>query len=182
MTHNYVAGTMIPEHFLPGLGYLAVRHSELDQKVSQTIWYLSGIDGNTGAAITSAITSISTKLVILCQLVTVKVKDKNPNDARKLLALASRTQKVSATRNRLMHDNPYYYSPSDDEVGFFKAKNLTHPQIQISPPTRMTLDSLKTLGDEMFNLSMWFGMYQPRFPDCKHPDWLDDAKFPWPDK
>jgi len=175
MPENYIIGTLIPEHFLPGLGYVAVQNSQLDHSINETIWFLGTIDAAAGIAITSTVANSSTRIEMLRRLVKVKVADEK--DQKKLLALLNRADEVIGERNRFSHDRPYYYSPKNDEVGFFRDVNLSNPQIKIQPPTRITTEFLQKLGAEMFRLVVWLGMYR-----SKHPDWSDDAQFPWQDK
>ena len=175
MPDEYVWGTTIPKSFLPLFGYVSVQHSLMDQSVNATIWHLAGVNGSVGGAITSAIVNLNTRTDIMRRLVIVQIADKA--EQGRLLAIGTRIGEVSGLRNRFSHDHQYYYSPSEDEIGYFRAENLTRPQIKVQPPTKITKKILQDLGDEMFKLSNWLSMYRNQ-----HPHWSDGAQFPWPDK
>ena len=179
MDHDYIPGTIIPQRFMPMLGYVAVRHAQMDQAVDQMICHLSKMEASTATAVTSAVMNLSTRLDMMRRLIITTVSD--PTDQDKLFSLQIRAGELSSKRNRFMHDRQYFYSPSTDTVGYFRADNLTKPQIKVQPPTEMSIEILRALGDEMFQIMIWLGMYYPTFPDSKHPNWNDDAQFPWPD-
>ena len=179
MAHKYISGTIIPDHFLPGIGYVVVQQTQLDHAVNEMIWFLAEVDPTEGRTITSMIISLSTRLELFRRLTIVNVIDEM--DRNKLQAIRIRASELVGIRNRISHDRPYSYSPSKDEIIFFREENLTDPQIKDQPPTLMTKKSLRELGDEMIKIRKWLGLYLPRFPDRKHPDWNDDALFPWPD-
>ncbi len=179
MAHNYVPGTIIPDHFLPEIGYVVVQQTQLDHAINEMIWFLAEVDHTEGRSITSAIINLSTRLEIFRRLTIVNVTDEM--DRNKLQAIRIRAGELVGLRNRISHDRPYSYSPSKDEIAFLREENLTEPQIRAQPPTLMTRKSLRELGDEMFKITIWLGLYLPKFPDRKHPDWSDGALFPWPD-
>jgi hypothetical protein len=179
MDHDYIPGTIIPQRFMPMLGYVAVRHAQMDQAVDQMICHLSKMETSTATAVTSAVMNLSTRLDIMRRLIITTVTDTTDQD--KLFSLQIRAGQLSGNRNRFMHDRQYFYSPSTDTVGYYRPENLTSPQIKAQPPTEMSIDVLRALGDEMFQITIWLGMYYPMFPDCRHPTWSDDAQFPWPD-
>ena len=161
------------------LGYVAVQHAQMDHAVDDMIRYLANTTPAAGAAITSAVINLNTRLEIFRRLIITAVTDDDEQD--KLFSINNRAGELSGQRNRIMHDRNYFYSPSTDTVGFFRTENLTSPQIKQQPPTEMTINSLQALGDELFKVKVWLGMYFPIFPDCKHPKWNDDDQFPWPD-
>lgn len=179
MAHKYVRGTIIPDHFLPEIGYVVVQQTQLDHAINEMIWFLAEVDHTEGRAITSTIMSLRTRLEIFRRLIIVNVTD--TMDCDKLQAIGIRAGVLISIRNRISHDRPYSYSRSKDEIAFFREENLTDPQIRDQLPTLMTRKSLKELGDEMIKITNWLGLYLPKFPDKKHPDWNDDAMFPWPD-
>ena len=179
MAHNYIPGTIIPDHFLPGIGYVVVQQTQLDHAINEMIWFLADVGHTKGRTITSAIINLNTRLELFRRLIIVNVTDEMDRD--KLESIRIRTEELVSIRNRISHDRPYSYSPSKDEITFFREENLTEPQIKARPPTLMTRKSLKELGDEMLKIKIWLGLYLPRFPDRKHPDWSNDALFPWPD-
>ena len=179
MVHKYISGTIIPDHFLPGIGYVVIQQTQLDHAVNEMIWFLAEVDPNEGRTITSMIISLRTRLDIFQRLTIVNVIDEM--DRKKLQAIAIRAGELARIRNRISHDRPDSYSPERDEIVFFREENLTDPQITDQPPTLMTKKSLRKLGDEMIEVTKWLGLYLPRFPNRKHPDWNDDALFPWPD-
>lgn len=180
MSEDYVIGTLFPQRFLPMLGYMAVQHAQMDHAVDQTIGTLLKVDPSAATAITSAVMNLSTRLDIMRRLIITTVSD--PNDSDKLNAIRERIGELNSKRNRIMHDRQYFYSPSTDTVGYFRAENLTDPQIRMQPPTKVTIESLKEAGHEMLRTKVWLGMYLQVFPDISHPEWTDDDKFPWPDK
>ena len=179
MAHNYIPGTIIPDHFLPEIGYVVVQQTQLDHAINEIIWFLAEVDHTEGRAITSAVINLGTRLEIFRRLTIVNVTDEM--DRSKLQAIRIRAKELVRIRNRISHDRPYSYRRSKDEIVFYREENLTEPQIRAQPPTLMTRKSLKELGDEMFKITVWLGRYLPNFPDRKHPDWSDDALFPWPD-
>lgn len=179
MADEYVPGTLIPQKLLPMIGYVTVQHNQMDHAINRTIGHLSGADGNTTTAITSAVMNTSIRLDMMRRLILVNVSDRDDQD--RLLALNKQAGYFGNERNRLLHDRPYFYSPSSETVGFFRSDNLTDPQIRQQPPTTFNEASLRALGDNMYKVAIWFGLYIPMFPDCPHPDWCDDARFPWPD-
>ncbi len=165
---------------MPMFGYVAVQHAQMDHAVDGMICHLAGTTAAAGAAITSAVINLSTRLDIMRRLTITTVTDEDDQD--KLFSINFRASELSGQRNRIMHDRGYSYSPSADTVALFRSENLTSPQIKRQPPTEMTIDFLRSLGDEMFQVMVWLGIYYPTFPDCKHPKWNDDAQIPWPDK
>ena len=180
MAHKYISGTIIPDHFLPGIGYVVVQQTQLDHAVNEMIWFLAKVDPTEGRTITSMIINLSPRLELFRRLTIVNVA--NEMDRNKLQAICIRAGELAGIRNRISHDRPDSYSKARDEIVFFREENLTDPQIKDRPPTLMTKKSLRELGDEMIEITKWLGLYLPRFPDRKHPDWNNDALFPWPDK
>ena len=179
MAHNYIPGTIIPDHFLPEIGYVVVQQTQLDHAVNELIWFLAETDLAEGRTITSAIINLGTRLELFRRLIIVKVADEMDRD--KLHAIRIRARDLVSERNRISHDRPYSYSKSKDEITLFREENLTEPKIKAQPPTIMTRKSLKDLGDEMIKITNWLRLYLPNFPNRKHPDWSNDALFPWPD-
>ena len=55
MAHKYISGTIIPDHFLPGIGYVVVQQTQLDHAVNEMIWFLAEVDPTEGRTITSMI-------------------------------------------------------------------------------------------------------------------------------
>ncbi len=179
MALNYIPGTIIPDHFLPEIGYVVVQQTQLDHAINEMIWFLAEVGHTGGRTITSLIINIGTRLELFRRLIIVNVTDEIDRD--KLQSIRIRAEELVRIRNRISHDRPHSYSLSKDEISFFREENLTEPQIKDRPPTLMTRKSLKELGDEMFKITIWLGLFLPKFPDRKHPDWSDDALFPWPD-
>ena len=179
MALHYIPGTIIPDHFLPEIGYVVVQQTQLDHAVNELIWFLAEIDHTKGRPITSAIINLGTRLEILRRLIIVNVK--NEKDSNKLEAIRIRAGELVSKRNRISHDRPYDYDSSKDEITFFREENLTEPKIKAQPPTLMTRKSMRELGDEMITVTNWLGLYLPNFPTRKHPDWSNDALFPWSD-
>ena len=180
MAYNYIPGTIIPDHFLPEIGYVVVQQTQLDHAINELIWCLAEVGHTEGRTITSTIINIGTRLKLFRRLTIVNVTEKIDSD--KLQAINIRAGELVSMRNRISHDRPYSYSKSKDEITFVREESLTEPQIKDQAPTLMTRKSLKDLGDEMIKITRWLGLYLPNFPDRKHPDWSDDALFPWPDK
>ena len=180
MAHKYIPGTIIPDHFLPEIGYVVVQQTQLDHAINEMIWFLAEVEHTEGRTITSTIMNLGTRLELLKRLIIVTVTDET--DRKKLQAIHSRVKELVAERNRISHDKPYSINRSKTEITLFREVNLTEPKIKDQQPTLMTRKSLKDLGDEMIKITNWLGLYLPNFPDRKHPDWSDDALFPWPDK
>lgn len=180
MAHKTTPSTIIPDHFLPGIGYVVVQQTQLDHAINELIWFLAKVSHTEGRTITSTIINIGTRLELFRRLTIVNVTDKMDRD--KLQAINIRAGELVSMRNRISHDRPYSYSKSKDEITFFREESLTEPQIKDQAPTLMTRKSLKELGDEMIKITRWLGLYLPNFPNRKHPDWSDNALFPWPDK
>ena len=179
MAYNYIPGTIIPDHFLPEIGYVVVQQTQLDHAINELIWFLAKVSHTEGRTITSTIINIGTRLELFRRLTIVNVTDKMDRD--KLQAINIRAGELVSMRNRISHDRPYSYSKSKDEITFFREESLTEPQIKDQAPTLMTRKSLKDLGDEMIKITRWLGLYLPNFPNRKHPDWSNDALFPWSD-
>ena len=180
MALNYIPGTIIPDHFLPEIGYVVVQQTQFDHAVNEIIWFLAETKLAEGRTITSAIINLNTRLDLFRRLIIVTVTDEM--DRKKLQEIRIHAHEVVTMRNRISHDKPYSYSKSMDEITFYREENLTEPKIKAQEPTLMTRKSLRELGDEMIKITKWLGLYLPNFPDRKHPDWSDDALFPWPDK
>lgn len=152
MDHEYIPGTIIRQRFMPMLGYVAVQHAQMDHAVDRMICHLAGTTTAAGAAITSAVINLSTRLDIMRRLTITTVTDEDDQD--KLISINFRASELSGRRNRIMHDRGYSYSPSADTVALFRSDNLTSPQIKRQPPTEMTINSLRSLGDEMFQVTV----------------------------
>lgn len=165
---------VFPEHFLPEIGRLTIRHVMLDDAINATIWHIAFKNSTLGNAITSGIISLKTRLELLRRLIVVGVED--VTDKAKLFVLIRIAEDLSATRNRIMHDKGYWYSPSDDEVGMFRAEVFGIPQLKTTPPTRVSIRKLELLCTEMACVTSNLSRY------CvQHEDWHVEH-FPWPDK
>lgn len=167
-----VIPTGFPAALLPGLGYVAIQHAQLDHAINETIWFLAGVDANAGTAITSPVFNIGTRMEMLRRLATVTIPE--GADQEKVHAIIDRASELTILRNRVTHNRPYWTDPVSQEAGFFRAENLTRPQIKIQPPVKISAQSLDELGTELMMLTIWLGMYR-----AKHPDWSDDSRFPW---
>src|SRR4051794_33336806 len=99
----------LPAALLPGLGYVALHHAQLDHAINVTVWHLAGVDSNAGTAITSAVFNLSTRVDMLRRLFIVKVG--SDGDRRKLSVMADRANELSTLRNRILHERPYWINP-----------------------------------------------------------------------
>ena len=75
MAYNYIPGTIIPDHFLPEIGYVVVQQTQLDHAINEMIWFLAEVDHTEGRSITSAVINLSTRLEIFRRLTIVSVTD-----------------------------------------------------------------------------------------------------------
>ncbi|TPI55857.1 hypothetical protein FJ417_23530 [Mesorhizobium sp. B3-1-7] len=179
---QYVFGTLVPQHFLPALGFIAVRQTQMDKAVNQSIGDLTGLDHSSLIALLSPVMNLSTRVEMLERLIPLKIED--IVDRCKLVAIAREVRDLNSLRNRLIHDLPYAYSPSEDSLMFVRSETWTDPQVKASLPKHVTPEGLYELGNRMLQAEIWLGM---RFQSSgvgleAHPDWLDRTKFPWPDK
>ena len=120
---------MIPERFIPKIGQIAIAFSDLDREIIYSIWHLLKCSPRSGAAITGNIISSSTRISILRDLAKANITDEfSLTHLGKLLdaTLASLNQ-----RNRLFHDMPYWFSPTEGTVGYFRHEVVLKPK----PPT-----------------------------------------------
>lgn len=180
---NSVPGTLVPLHFLEALGFLNVRQTELDRAVDRTIGYFTGLDNGRLNAILSPIMNLSTRLEMLQNL--IPLSNYTPKEKCKFETIRREVLSANGQRNRLLHDIPYSYSPSDDTLGYIRKKTYSIPQVRISPIIEVTPAKIIDYGNEMWTLQIWLGL--PFFTDLEgnfvpHPHWSDDDKFPWPDK
>jgi hypothetical protein len=187
--------TGVPDDFLPYIGALAVQHSFLERKLQEVIQHLGKMDFNTVVSIMSQIRTISTKVEILNNLAKTKITDSVTR--AKFSVLADRIEAISAERNTIIHSLPYAYSPSKHELTHFREKNLTRPQIKIQKPYSMTIEGIVDVIREAGLVASWLGMClrnclpddvewkEGQEPDLSklecHPDWKNDAAFPWQD-
>lgn len=179
---EYVPGTLVPQHFLPALGLVDVRQTQMDRAVNLTIGHLTGLDHSSLIALLSPIMNLSTRLEMLERLIPMKMKD--IKDRCKLETIRREIKDLNGHRNRLIHDLPYGYSPSEDSVMLIRSETWTDPQIKAYPPKHITTDWLYELGNNMLQAETWLGMrFQFNGISLEpHPDWLDDDKFPWRDR
>ncbi|MER8672968.1 hypothetical protein [Mesorhizobium sp. M0037] len=177
-----VPGTLVPEHFLPALGFVDVRQTQMDRAVNLAIGHLAGLDHSALIALLSPVKSLGTRLDMLERLIPLRTT--TTNDRAKLEVIRREVALLNGDRNRLIHDLPYGYSPSEDAVILIKAETWTDPQVKISPPKSITTDWLYELGNNMLQAEIWLGMpfHSNGVGVEPHPNWLDDAEFPWPDK
>lgn len=180
---------MVPEHFLPAIGAVMVQHAWMDRNLQYAIFNLVGVDRNAGIAILSRIQMTSARAEIFKNLARVKTND--IGRLCKMLVLGDVINDLCEDRNTIAHKLPYAYSPSEDQLTYFKDVNTTNPQISAQPPYIATVRDLKQLANNLCLAGKWLGMLLPihviggtsdePILDC-HPDWHDDGRFPWSDK
>lgn len=183
MDHNYVIGTLVPRHFLEPIGFVNVRHTQLDRKINETIACLLGIDFSSAIAMLAPVLNLSTRSDMLKNLIPLKVP--GVRDRCKLETLRREAESLSRERNRLIHDLPYSYSPSNDSISMVRSETWTFPQIKATPPNHVTPSYLYELGNKMLQVEVWMGLRFMQDLDGQrtpHPDWLNDAAFPWLDR
>lgn len=200
-THNFNSMSHIPDHFMPAIGQVMVQHAFMDSKLQNTICLLSGMSYNAGVSVLAPVTTTKTRATMLQHLARTMAKDLSY--LCKLLVLGDVIAEVSNERNIIAHTIPYFYSPSTDEIGYFKEVNKTNPQISQQPPYTATVKSLYDLAGRIQLVGIWLGMLQPNcLPNgimregmnfdevvdaikkhaTRHPDWDNDACFPWQDR
>ena len=181
-----VPGTLLPLHFVPVIGRVAIEHTLMDQALIASAAHIAGMDYNTAISIFSQILAAGGHSDILRNLATTKVLD--DVQAIKLHVLADQFDEFSKQRNIVVHSLPYWYGRATDEVGYFRDVVKTFPQIKTQPPYKATITSLERLIFDMNMVKILFGSMLPHFMekegDPPGPDasWLDAANFPWPDK
>ncbi len=126
MAHKTIPGTIIPDHFLPEIGYVVVQQTQLDHAINEMIWFLAEVGHTGGRTITSLIISLSTRLELFRRLIIVNVTDEIDRD--KLQSIRIRARELVSMRNRISHDKPHSYNKSKDEITFFREENLTEPK------------------------------------------------------
>ncbi|TWI33479.1 hypothetical protein IQ26_03986 [Mesorhizobium tianshanense] len=154
----------------------------MDRAVNLTIGHLTGLDHSSLIALLSPVMNLTTRLAMLEQIIPLKMQDKA--DKCKLEVVRREVKDLNSQRNRLIHDLPYGYSPSEDSLMLVRSETWTDPQIKANPPKHITTETLYELGNNMWQAEIWLGMrFQLNGVSFKpHPDWLDDDKFPWRDR
>lgn len=184
-----VPRTLLPLHFLPLIGRVMIEHTLMDSALNTAISHIARLDRNASISILAKVPNTSTRASILQNLAHSKILD--DSQAIKTVVLADLIVKCSEVRNILAHSVPYSYSPSRDEVIYFRDVVQTFPQIKTQPPYKASIKSLTALIEETREVSLWLGMMLPNWiPDGKpldhtpepHPSWTDPAQFAWPDK
>lgn len=178
--------TGIPDHFLAAIGLVMTYHAFMDNRLQRSIFQFAGIDGATGVSFLSKVQATSTRAEIFKNL----ARTKEPNLVRlaKMLVLGDVVAKLCEERNIVAHTLPSSYSPSKDELVYFKDVNMTVPQIRVQPPYLATVASLTDLAGRLGEAGIWLGMLLPNWSSdnkapfenlAPHPDWDEDGKFPW---
>ena len=109
---------MIPEHFIPKIGEIAIAFSDLDREIVYSIWFLLKCSPQIGNAVTENIISPTTRIKVLRALAEISLSDSAElTHFKKLLAAFEAS---GLQRNTLFHDVPYWFSPSSGTVGYFK--------------------------------------------------------------
>jgi hypothetical protein len=181
--HQYVWGTLIPQHFLAPLGYVNVRQTQLDNQVNHVIAELLGVDHSSAIAVLAPVMNLTTRLDMMKNLIPLKIP--GLRDRCKMETLRREATDLSKERNRLTHDLPYSYSPTEDSISFVRTETWTSPQIRAVQPKRVTPDTLIELAEKIGNVQVWMGFRFFRDFDGQpdpHPAWLDDDAFPWRDR
>lgn len=178
-----IIGTIVPEHFLPSLGYLSIRQTQMDQAVDRTISRLTGFEPNRLNALISTVMNLSTRLEMLKNAIILSVF--TTEEKCKLEVIRREIRDLNGKRNRIYHDLPYSYSPSKDSLSYVRKEILTFPQVTVKPPLHFTPGDIVKIGDEMLVAETWLGLPFSNYRDGvyePHPNWNDDGKFPWPDR
>lgn len=165
---------MIPDRFVPQIGKIAIAFSDLDREVIYSIWHLLKCPPKSGAAVTAHIISPTTRIKILRDLATATMSDKN--EIRQLNELLNATQASMDQRNRLFHDMPYWFSPTEGAVGYFRHNVVLKPK----PPTVVNDQWLHEL---LVCITFQSNIFQ-RFRGVlvfEGEPWVS-AQIPWPNK
>lgn len=189
---NVVPGTFVPKHFLAPIGLVMVQHAQMDVNLQNAIIHLCGMDTNAGYSVLSKVQMTNARVEIFQNL--ARTKAETIERLAKMLTLADEMNDICSQRNIIAHSTPYAYSPKDDEVIYFRDVNKTIPQIKIQKPYKATPKSLVALAYRFQTAATWLNMLLPMWAKDKvddpflpenrtcHPDWTDDARFPWRDK
>jgi hypothetical protein len=168
---------LVPDHFLPEIGLMMVTHAFMDREIQYTIFHLAKTDRVAGISILSSILQTSARAEILQNLALTKVRGQRRRCM--LLAMVGAIHDLCKDRNIIAHLLPYSYSPSMDQLSYFRDVNTTNPQIKIQPPLNVTVASLQKMAHEMTLVGVWLSSFRGR-----HPDWRRRSvgRFPWPDR
>ncbi len=167
MAEDQVPGTLVPVSFLPAIGLVHVQYSMMELEFHHAFWHLLGAGAEAGMAVTSTILNARTRVELFRHIVQIKVG--NESDQDKLLKLATAFDDAAAERNRLVHDQPYVWSPSNQELSFIRSDAWLKPR----PMKRFTKQALEDLAMRMFKIAARFQQYR-----INNPRWHDDEQFP----
>lgn len=168
MTDDKVPGTIVPNEFVYHIGLVVVRFSVLDQELNMAIWHAAGVHEITGRAFTSLTLNYRPRIEAFQRLATNRAS--NEREKRKIKKLASALLSVAEERHRIIHDEFYYHSPTDKEVGMFRSDNAFHPKA----PTKLSVPYLSDLAHRMFELQARLQQYR-----INSDAWNNDTHFPW---
>ena len=165
---------MIPSHFIPIIGEIAIAFSDLDREIIYSIWHLLECDAQLGSAVTGNINSPTTRIKILRDLASVKLTDEAEID--KLNKLLMAVDSSMNQRNRLFHDIPYWFSPSKGEVGYFRHNIM----LKSKPPTVV---SEQWLHELLVCIRVQSGIFQRfrGFSIIEGQPWFE-AEIPFPNR
>ncbi len=139
--------TLIPDDFLPIIGEVMVQHAFMDSQLQSAICLLAGMDYNTGVSVLAPVITTRSRAEMLQNLARTKAMDLPY--LCKLLVLGDVIVDLSVERNIVAHTLPYSYSPSKDELHYFKEVNKTRPQIRQTPPYVASKPKLEKLAHNM---------------------------------
>ncbi|NOT40461.1 MAG: hypothetical protein HOP13_08215 [Alphaproteobacteria bacterium] len=181
---------------MQSIGVVMVQHAYMDRNLQAVICHLAGMDHSAGVSVLTKLNSTASRANILQNLARVKVE--NLPQLAKFLVLSDVVVNVCTERNSIAHGLPYSWSPSKNELTYFRDVNLTWPQLKIQPPYCATPESLADLAQRLevaaecldISIPKWqkgATWYSGRPPESEgatladDPQWLSDAAFPWPE-
>lgn len=182
----------VPDHFMQSIGVVMVQHAYMDRNLQAVICHLAGMDHSAGVSVLTKLNSTVSRANILQNLARVKVE--NLPQLAKFLVLSDVVVNVCTERNSIAHGLPYSWSPSKNELTYFRDVNLTWPQLKIQPPYCATPESLADLAQGLEVAADWLDIsipkwqkgetrYSGRPPESEgatladDPRWLNDAAF-----
>jgi uncharacterized protein YgfB (UPF0149 family) len=177
-----VKGTVVPKELLPDLGLIGVRQTQLDQAVNEAVRHLANIDKDVAYAFPNNIQSLQARLEILNNLIMLKVTD--TRERAKFLAIKEEVERLNRERNRISHYFPIACFDNTGEVMMWPRSIFS--TMAPKEPAVINRETLSLLSSSLFTAQTWLGF---PFPDedipgrtSAHPDWLDDQKFPFPER
>lgn len=169
MGHDeFIPGSVVPVSMCQHIGAFVVQFAALEQEINRLIWRINGAGLTKGRAITASINNYWPRVQLGLRLASTM---EDGSDKSKVRTLFKQFQAVAEYRNRILHDEATFYSPSTGTVGYWRA--TTH--FQPSPPTHVSEQHLS------FNTKLSLAlMARAQQYNIGNPAWTEnDEHFPW---